>query len=410
MATKNSRHALGADIVFGHRAGATFPHRAVHDGDELRLGNVTLRHCRTPGHTPESISIVVIDHAVSEEPHKVLTGDTLFIGDVGRPDLAGAKGYTAEQMAGMLYESLHRKLLLLADAVEVYPAHGAGSLCGRNISQERSSTIGAQQKFNYALQPIPKADFVRMMTTDLPEAPAYFPRDAEINRTGAAALAELPRPTALTPADVHTCVQRGVVVLDVRPAAAFGAGHIPGAMNIGLGGQFASWAGRLLALETPLVIVADDKAQVEEAVTRLARVGIEHVQGYLDGGMYAWHQVGLPVTTIAQIPVDELRHQLEEGQDVQVVDVRQPGEYASGHVPGAMSHTPLAHLAEHVTQLRPERPTAVICAGGYPFECRHRDTRPTWLQAPVQRCRRHECVGQCGVSRWNPYAPPANRT
>src|ERR671930_892389 len=189
----------GAAIVFGHRAGATFPHRAVHDGDEIRLGTVTLRVLETPGHTPESISVAVIDHAVSEEPQKVLTGDTLFIGDVGRPDLAGAKGHTAEQMAGMLYDSLHRKLLMLADGVEVYPAHGAGSLCGRNISQETSSTIGEQKKFNYALQPIPKADFVHMMTTDLPEAPAYFPRDAEINRTGAAALAELPRPAALAP-------------------------------------------------------------------------------------------------------------------------------------------------------------------------------------------------------------------
>jgi hydroxyacylglutathione hydrolase len=203
-----------------------------------------------------------------------------------------------------------------------------------------------------------------MMTTDLPEAPAYFPRDAEINRTGAAALAELPRPAALAPEAVHACAQREVVVLDVRPAAAFGAGHVPGAMNIGLGGQFASWAGRLLALETPLVIVAEDEAQVEEAVTRLARVGMEHVQGYLDGGMYAWHQAGLPVTTIAQIPVDELRHQLEEGQDVQVVDVRQPGEYTSGHVPGAIS-LPLAHLAEGVAQLHPERSVVVICAGGY---------------------------------------------
>jgi hydroxyacylglutathione hydrolase len=159
----------------------------------------------------------VIDHAVSEEPQKVLTGDTLFIGDVGRPDLAGAKGHTVEQMAGMLYDSLHSKLLMLDDGVEVYPAHGAGSLCGRNMSQEASSTIGEQKKFNYALQPIPKADFVHMMTTDLPEAPAYFPRDAEINRTGAAALAELPRPAALAPATVHACAQREVVVLDVRP-------------------------------------------------------------------------------------------------------------------------------------------------------------------------------------------------
>jgi len=296
----------GAEIVFGHKAGVTFPHRGVHDGDELTLGTVTLRFLETPGHTPESIAVLVIDRTVSDQSHKVLTGDTLFIGDVGRPDLVGAKGYTAAQMAEMLYDSLHDKLLTLDDRVEVYPAHGAGSMCGRNIGKETSSTIGAQKRFNYALAPMPKADFVRMMTTDLPEAPVYFARDAEINRTGAAALADLPRPAALTAAEVTKRAQQGVLVLDVRTAAAFGAGHVPGALNIGLGGSFASWAGSLIALETPIIIVADDEAQVEEAVTRLARVGIEHVQGYLGGGMYAWHQAGFAVATLAQMPVDEL--------------------------------------------------------------------------------------------------------
>src|SRR5499426_1024644 len=184
----------GADIVFGHRAGATFPHRAVHDGDELRLGSVTLRVLETPGHTPESISIVVIDHAVSEKPQKVLTGDALFIGDVGRPDLAGSKGHSPQQMAGMLYDSLHAKLLSLEDGVEVYPAHGAGSLCGRNISKETSSTIGEQRRTNYALRPMPRAEFVKMMTVDLPEVPAYFPADVQKNREGAPALGDRPRP------------------------------------------------------------------------------------------------------------------------------------------------------------------------------------------------------------------------
>src|SRR5262249_13030929 len=241
---------------------------------------------------------------------------------------------------------------------------GAGSLCGRNISQETSSTIGEQKRFNYALAPMSKADFVRMMTTDLPEAPVYFARDAEINRTGAAALADLPRPAALTPAEVTKHAQQGALVLDVRTAAAFGAGHVPGAINIGHGGSFASWAGSLIALETPIIIVADDETQVEEAVMRLARVGLEHVQGYLGGGMYAWHQAGFAVATLAQIPVDELRQQLEEQRDLQGVDVRQPGEYASGHVPGALS-MPLAHVTERAVQLQPDRPTAVICGSRY---------------------------------------------
>src|SRR5919206_2752280 len=171
----------GAEIVFGRRAAATFPHRAVSDGDEIRVGKVILRFVETPGHTPEGVSVLVIDTEVSDEPQKVLTGDTLFIGDVGRPDLAGAKGYTSEMMAAMLYDSLHGKLLQLSDEVEVYPAHGAGSMCGRNISKETSSTIGEQRKFNYALQAMSKEEFVRLMTTDLPAAPQYFSRDAEIN-------------------------------------------------------------------------------------------------------------------------------------------------------------------------------------------------------------------------------------
>src|ERR1700682_3003463 len=184
----------GAEVIFGEEAGASFRHRAVRDGDELTVGRVKLRIMETPGHTPESICVLVTDTEVSGQPQKVLTGDTLFIGDVGRPDLAGAKGFTKEMMAAMMFESLHKKLLQLDDAVEVYPAHGAGSMCGRSLSSEASSTIGEQRKFNYALQPMSKDDFVRLMTTDLPEAPAYFAKDAEINRTGAPALNGLPRP------------------------------------------------------------------------------------------------------------------------------------------------------------------------------------------------------------------------
>src|ERR1700682_3164425 len=182
----------GAEIVFGRKAGATIPHRAVADGDELTVGHVKLRIMETPGHTPEGICVVVTDLEVSDQPQRVLTGDTLFIGDVGRPDLAGAKGFTKEMMAAMMYDSLHEKLLRLDDSVEVYPAHGAGSMCGRSLSSEASSTIGEQRKFNYALQPMSKDHFVKLMTTDLPEAPAYFAKDAEINRTGAPALNGLP--------------------------------------------------------------------------------------------------------------------------------------------------------------------------------------------------------------------------
>jgi len=354
----------GAQIVFGEEAGATFPHVALRDGDELQVGKYRLWILATPGHTPESISILIIDSETSDQPQKVLTGDALFIGDVGRPDLVGSKGYTAQAMAGMLYESLHSKLLSLADEVEVYPAHGAGSMCGRNIGKENSSTIGEQRHTNYALKPMPKAEFVKMMTAELPEVPAYFQRGAEINRTGATSLEELPRPAALSPGEVNKLAKQGHLILDVRMAAAFGNAHIPGAINIGLGGQFASWAGSLIAADTPIIIVADEAAGVEEAVTRLARVGIEKVAGYLGGGMYAWDKAGLATEAIAQMPVDELRRRVDEHNDLQIVDVRRPLEYASGHVPGAVN-APLAHLEPELARLKPAKPIAVICASGY---------------------------------------------
>jgi glyoxylase-like metal-dependent hydrolase (beta-lactamase superfamily II) len=354
----------GAEIVFGEKAGATFPHRAVKDGDEVRVGKVVLRILETPGHTPESISVLVIDTAASDKPQKILTGDALFIGDVGRPDLVGSKGYTPQQMAGMLYDSLHDKLLRLDDTVEVYPAHGAGSLCGRNMSDETSSTIGEQRRFNYALKPMAKDEFIKMMTTDLPEVPHYFPRDAEINRTGAEQLSDLPRPQELTPEEVNKLSQQGYIILDVRPAASFGNGHVPGALNIGLGGQYASWAGTLIPMGTPIIIVADEMAHVEEAVMRLARVGLENVKGYLGGGMYAWDKAGFEAATIKQIPVDELHARLEEKSDLQLIDVRRAGEYTSGHAPGARN-AQLADLEKLVTQFDQSRATAIICASGY---------------------------------------------
>jgi glyoxylase-like metal-dependent hydrolase (beta-lactamase superfamily II)/rhodanese-related sulfurtransferase len=355
----------GAEIIFGRHAHAAFPHRAVRDGDEINLGRVTLRFMETPGHTPESLSVLVIDRDVSDEPQKVLTGDTLFIGDVGRPDLSGSRGHTAEAMAATLYESLHDKLLKLDDAVEVFPAHGAGSMCGRNISKETSSTIGQQRKFNHALADMPKDQFVRLMTTGMPAAPNYFSRDAEINRTGAPALEALPRPEALTPDAVELLVQQGALVLDVRPAADYGRAHIPDSLNIGLGGQFASWAGSLIAPETRLILVAEDESKIEEALLRLARVGLENVGGFLRGGLEAWLRTGRAAAAVTQISVAELRRKMQEEPDLQIVDVRRPGEYESGHVPRARL-APLSELQiDPLDELDPARPVAVICAGGY---------------------------------------------
>jgi glyoxylase-like metal-dependent hydrolase (beta-lactamase superfamily II)/rhodanese-related sulfurtransferase len=356
----------GAEIVFGREAGASFSHRAVKDGDELIVGDVKLRIIETPGHTPESICVLIIDKSLSDEPQKVLTGDTLFIGDVGRPDLAGGKGYTPQTMAAMMYDSLHRKLLQLDDAIEVYPAHGAGSMCGKNLSSETSSTIGQQRKFNYALQPMTKEQFVEMMTRDLPDAPAYFAKDAEINRSGAPALDQLPQPAALRPGQVQEMAARGHVVLDVRSAAEFGAGHVPGSLNIGLGGQFASWAGSLIPLNSPVVIVAESEDKVAEAQMRLARVGFESVTGFVEGGIYDWDQAGLDVAAVPQISVAELKEMIDTSSDLQVIDVRRPAEYDSGHVPRART-APLATLKKALPSLKlnPDKPTAIICAGGY---------------------------------------------
>jgi Rhodanese-related sulfurtransferase len=357
----------GAEIVFGARAGAEFPHRAIRDGEELRVGKVGLGAMETPGHTPEGISWTVTDTEVSSRPQKVLTGDTLFIGDVGRPDLVGSKGFSAVQMAGMLYDSLHGRLLALDDSVEVYPAHGAGSACGRNISSETSSTIGQQRRTNYALRPMPKEEFVRLMTSDLPEAPRYFPMDAGINRRGAGMLSDI-AVVPFTPQQFAERMRQGARVLDVRDSAAFGNGHIPGSINIGLNGSYASWGGSLLDASEPLLVVSDGKDEIDEAVLRLARVGLENVAGYLEGGIAAWSAAGSPLATTAQISVDELHARLaDEGARLQILDVRTPGEYAEGHVPGA-TNVPLPRLERALSAplpLDPDRPIAVICAGGY---------------------------------------------
>ena len=350
----------GATIVFGAKARAAFAHRAVTDGEEIRLGSLTLRFLETPGHTPESLSILVLDPA----PCLVFTGDTLFIGDVGRPDLAAsAAGVTPADMAGQLHDSL-RKLLALPDEVAVYPAHGAGSLCGRNISSETSSTIGVQRRTNYALQPMSRDEFVRMMTADLPETPPYFPRDVEINRTGADAISALPGPSPLPPAEVRRLWGRGAILLDVRSVAAFGAAHPEGAIHVGLSGQFASWAGTLLTPETPIVLVTEDEAGAGEAAMRLARVGIENVAGYLAGGVAAWDAAGLPLGRLEQVDVTELKARLGEAPRPVVLDVRRPREYAAGHVPGAVS-LPLDRLGREFDTLALGGPVAIVCASGY---------------------------------------------
>jgi glyoxylase-like metal-dependent hydrolase (beta-lactamase superfamily II)/rhodanese-related sulfurtransferase len=353
----------GAKIYFGAKAAAAFPHVAVKDGDEIRMGQVVLRFLETPGHTPESVSIVVTDLAHSPEPQAVLTGDTLFIGDVGRPDLLGAK-ISPDALAGQLYDSLHEKLLKLPDSVAVYPAHGAGSLCGRNISSEKSSTIGQQRQFNYALRPMSRPEFIALVTADLPEAPEYFSRDARLNREGPGSLAALPAPAALSPDEVERRVADGALLLDARTAAEYGNGHVAGSLQIGLGGEFASWAGSLVPPDASIVLVLDDEAAIAEVQTRLARVGLENVVGYLAGGIRAWDASGRPLARTEQIGVDELAARIGEGRDLAVVDVRRPGEWQGGHIAQAVL-LPLHELEARAEALDREKPVVALCAGGY---------------------------------------------
>lgn len=351
----------GAKIYMGAQAGATFPHVDVSDGFELKFGKASIRVLETPGHTPESICLVVTDHEKSKSPWAVLTGDTLFIGDVGRPDLSPR--HTPAQLAGLLYDSLHQKLLTLSDNVLVYPAHGAGSLCGKNMRAERSSTIGTERLTNYALQINSRDEFISQLTSHLPARPEYFAKDAEINRTGASALAELPPLRAIEPRELEKMLKEGEIALDVRPGDDFAAGHVPGSVNIALSGQFASWAGTVFGLSSHPVLTAATDAHIEEARTRLARVGIEALDGYLAGGVTAWKHAGLPVATIAQITVADLNAQLQS-PGLQVLDVRREPEWDAAHIEDAI-WWPLDNFRVSPPEIDHDVPLAVHCKSGY---------------------------------------------
>ena len=364
----------GAKIYIGAQANAEFPHVPLTDGLEVKMGVVRIRTLETPGHTPESVCLVITDEEKSSEskaqPGAVLTGDTLFIGDVGRPDLS--KTHTSRELAGLLYDSLHEKLLALPDAVKVYPAHGAGSLCGRAMRAERSSTIGTERLTNYALQIASREEFIAQLTANLPTRPDYFLEDAEINRSGAATLTELPPLPALSPAEVQALLQQNanldvnVNVLDVRPGDEFAAGHVPGSINIALSGQFASWAGGILGIHSKPILIGETDAQIEEARMRLTRVGIEELRGYLAGGVAAWQKAGLPVLKTAQISPQELNQKLRSGslRAADVLDVRREGEWQAGHIADVQCRA-LDTFPHGLPAMDSRRPIAVHCKSGY---------------------------------------------
>lgn len=360
------RDRAGAAICLGAAAKASYAFTPFHDGQVLDIGRVRLKVLETPGHTRESISILVYDLNVrASRPHGVLTGDTLFIGDVGRPDLRAGLGWSASDLGGMLFDSLHSKLLSLPDESLVYPAHGAGSLCGKALSKETVSTLGEQRRSNYALQPMSKEAFIRVVTADQPDAPAYFNRDAVLNSaerpTLDQALAHEMNP--LTLENVLELQAQGAQILDTRDPGEFASAHLAGSINIGLNGQFATWVGTVLDQEHPIVIVAAPGHENEAAV-RLGRIGFDHVAGYLKDGLHSLESRPDLTAATERLSAPRAAEILSSAQPPLLIDVRTPREREQKHIPGSVA-IPLNRLAENLGNLPKGRPLLVYCAGGY---------------------------------------------
>ncbi len=354
--------ATGAWIGFGASAQAEFPVRHFSDGERFSLGEIELEVWETPGHTPESISVVVREHAGDEVPYGVLTGDTLFIGDVGRPDLLASIGHTADDLGRSLYASI-RRLMTLPDAVRVFPAHGAGSACGKNLSTERWSTIGQQRIGNYACQPMPEEDFVALVTAGQPAAPEYFVYDAIQNRKDHAVFDPAHHARPLELADVLALQEGGAVVVDARDPLEYAAGHLHGSLNVPADGRFAETAGTVVKPDEQVVVIAPQDRE-EEIVIRLARIGFDKVAGYLREPEAAFVEAPGRVERASRLTGTELADALRADRPPALVDVRNPGELAAGAIPGAY-HIPLAQLPGRIGEVPTDRPVVAYCAGGY---------------------------------------------
>jgi glyoxylase-like metal-dependent hydrolase (beta-lactamase superfamily II)/rhodanese-related sulfurtransferase len=399
------RDQAGATIHLGRRAEAEFACVKVKDGDTVEFGDAKLEIMETPGHTPEGISILVYDLARSRtEPLAVLTGDTLFIGDVGRPDLLASIGVTADELADMLYDSITNKLVKLPDATLVYPAHGAGSMCGKSLSKETVSTIGEQKKFNYALQPMSREAFKKIVTADQPEAPDYFVHDAILNRKERASLGASMEKTfkPLSLDEVLALEKQGAQLLDVRDGIDFEGGHLRSALNIALSGKYATWAGSMLSHDKPIGVIADEGG-AEEAVMRLGRIGFDNVAGYLAGGMNALATRDDLIARTERITAPAHAEWLagkrpDAGATPIVVDVRSEAEHAGGHIAGALN-IPLTHLHERIGEIPAGQPVAVHCEGGY------RSAIAASLLEKLGRRDVHDLVG--GYKAWLAAKLPA---
>jgi hydroxyacylglutathione hydrolase len=356
----------GCELHLGAKAAADYPFTRARQGDVLTIGRVRIEVLETPGHTPESISLAVTDlDDPRPAPQRLLTGDALFIGDVGRPDLLVSIGFTAEELAGQLYDSLRARVLPLPDSTVVYPAHGAGSACGKNLSKETFDTLGAQRRTNWALQPIAREAFVRELVSAYARPPAYFTWDADYNRRLRPTLDEVlelgRRELSLDEALARQAA--GAVVLDVRDPDAYAAGHLRGSVNVGLNGKFASWVGTVVPKQTELVVVADPGRE-DEAITRLGRIGYDRVTGCLRGGPAAWKGRADLVRSHRRVSAAQLAAELARPGAPAVVDVRAPGEFEAGHLEGAVL-VPLDRLEEELARVPRDRPFVVQCQGGY---------------------------------------------
>jgi hydroxyacylglutathione hydrolase len=361
------RDKAGAQIVMAKRAQAEFECTKVGDGDKIELGpDVTLEFMETPGHTPEGLSVLVVDNQKDpKRPYAILTGDTLFVGDVGRPDLLASIGVTADELADMLYESIHHKIVNLPDSTLVYPAHGAGSMCGKNLGQELHSTIGEQKKFNYAMKPMSREAFKAIVTEDQPEAPEYFVHDAILNRQERPAL-EKSMSEAIKPIPLENVLEMaksGAQLLDVREGLDYAGSHLVGSINIALKGKYATWAGSMLNAKDPIIVIGEDD-QVEEAVMRLGRIGFDNAVGYLEGGMMALENHPELQRKTERITAQALANMIEAGQKPVIVDIRSEKEYAAGHIENSIN-LPLGHLDENLDGLPKNVPLIVHCEGGY---------------------------------------------
>jgi glyoxylase-like metal-dependent hydrolase (beta-lactamase superfamily II)/rhodanese-related sulfurtransferase len=352
----------GAAVSYGEGTEVDFPIEPLHDGQLLGLGDVTLEILATPGHTPESISIIVREHAGDPIPFGVLTGDTMFIGDVGRPDLLSGAGVSPDELARSLYQSLHSKLLALPDATRVFPAHGAGSACGKNLSTETQSTLGEQRQTNYALQPMSEDEFVALVTEGQPLQPMYFSFDAQRNRQAHPLLDEEDLPAQLT-LDELLARRDDAAVLDTRDPMDFAAGHLRGSINVGLHGRFAEFAGDVLPPDRPLVLVGDPGTELEAKV-RLARVGFDRIDGALADPLRVLVEHAEVVEPSSRLTVREFDTRRRDTPGLQIVDVRNPGETAGGVIPGAVT-MPLPRLTSQLVELDQTCPTVVYCASGY---------------------------------------------